>query len=114
MRLLPVLVLLPFLAGCTDTDWNRLLSFGGSNDADSETTDVATAEPAPAPPPAAAPATAAPTQVAGAQPAGPAPDPFCLGIARQDAMGNDFDPATQQKVAARSYQQCVQIFGSTQ
>jgi len=81
-----------------------MLSFGGSDRTGGE---VAAAKPVPVPA-AAAPATAAPAQTAAA------PDPFCLGIARQDAMSNDFDTGTQQKVAARSYQQCVQIFGSTE
>ncbi len=111
MRVLAVLALLPFLAGCTDSDWNRMLSFGGSEQTGSDSTEVAAAEPPPATsaPAASATATGAPVQTASA-----APDPFCLGIARQDAMSNDFDTATQQKVAARSYQQCMQIFGSTE
>lgn len=107
MRLIPVLMLLPLLAGCTDSDWNRLLSYGGSDRSDPAPAQVATVAPAPAPtvPAASAPA---PTSAAAAA----AMNPFCLGIARQDAMTHDFDAPTQQKVAARSYQQCVQIFGT--
>ena len=35
---------------------------------------------------------------------------FCRAVANQDATGNDFDPATQQRVFARSYSQCVAIY----
>jgi hypothetical protein len=115
MRIWPVLILLPLLAGCTDSDWNRMLSFGGSDDAGRAPAAVATAAPTRAPAPAptapAAPAQAAPATLAAAA---AQMNPFCLGIARQDATTHDFDTATQQKVAARSYQQCVQIFGASQ
>jgi hypothetical protein len=93
MRVPAVLALLPLLASCTDSDWNNLLNFGSSSD------DYPAARP---------------TAVAAAAPAAPAgkPDNFCLGVARQDATTNAFDTATQQRVAARSYQQCVAIFES--
>ncbi len=58
----------------------------------------------------AAPATPAPATPA---PAG-APNAFCMGVAKGDAMGNDFDAATQARVAQRSYAQCVAIFGNVQ
>jgi len=113
MRAWTVLALLPLLAGCTDSDWNRLLSFGPSGNnlraapvATARRTAVATAAPVAAPASASAPASA-PAAAAAAQ-----PDPFCLGIARQDATTNDFDPSTQQKAVVSSYQQCVQIFGN--
>jgi hypothetical protein len=110
MRLIPVLVLLPLLAGCTDSDWNRLLSYGGSGRAEPAPAQVATVPRAPAPTPApSAPVASAP---APGTTAAATLDPFCLGIARQDATTHDFDTGTQQKVAARSYQQCVQIFGT--
>jgi hypothetical protein len=93
MRILVVLALLPLLASCTDSDWNNLLDFGSSSDD-----------------------TPRPTAVAAAAPAAPAAagqaNNFCLGVAREDATTNGFDTATQQRVAARSYQQCVSIFGS--
>ena len=111
MRLMPVLMLLPLLAGCTDSDWNRLLSYGGSDRDDATPARVATVQPPPAPTPAPPPAPAAPVGAPAAA-AAAALNPFCLGIARQDAMTHDFDTPTQQKVAARSYQQCVQIFGT--
>jgi hypothetical protein len=88
------------LAGCTDADWNRALNYGGMGEADAE----ADAEPA-----ARAPQTAAPQPMAAA-PAAPANSDFCKGVAAQDATSNDFDPATQRKVAARSYAQCVSIY----
>jgi hypothetical protein len=95
MRVLVLLVALPLLAGCGE--WDYLTSFGTSKRAEAE---------APAPPPARI----AQTAPAGAQ---PAPDPFCLGVARQDATTNGFDQATEGKVAIRSYQQCVGLFGAS-
>jgi hypothetical protein len=94
MRVL-ALLLLPLLAGCTDADWSHLMSFGGSRDRQ-EVTRAAAAAPAPAPAAAAAPAS----------------NTFCMGVAQQDATGNGFDQTTQQRVALRSYQQCVAIFGN--
>ena len=93
MRVSVLLLLLPLLAGCTDADWDHLTSFGHADrdDAAAPAT-VAAAAPAPAPGPAA-------------------PNAFCLDAARQDATSYGFDTATQTKVAARSYQQCVTIFG---
>ena len=83
MRIAVLLLVLPLLAGCTDTDWNHLFSFGG---ADQSYDTVAAAAPA-----AAAPAPA---------PAPAAPNAFCLGVARQDATSNDFDEATQKMIHA--------------
>jgi hypothetical protein len=37
---------------------------------------------------------------------------FCQAVARQDAGRNDFDAATRARVLARSYRQCVQLFGA--
>jgi hypothetical protein len=95
MRVPLLLIALPLLAGCTDADWNRLMSFGGGSDNPAASAQMARAAPAPAPAQAAA-----------------APDPFCLGVAKQDATTNGFDQATQGRVAIRSYQQCVGIFGN--
>jgi len=94
MRLPALLLLLPFLAGCTDADWNHLMSFGGSRDRE-EVTQAAATAPAPAPVAAA-----------------PASNAFCTNVAQQDATGNGYDQATQQRVALQSYQQCVAIFGN--
>ena len=41
----------------------------------------------------------------------PQPNAFCMSVATQDAGGNDFDPATQQRVFVQSYRQCVAVFG---
>ena len=103
MRRWMLVLVLPFLAGCTDADWNKLLSFGPSGNGQS----TAQARPATV-------ATAAPAAIAAPAPApAPAqPNPFCLGVARQDATTNDFDTPTQQKAAVESYQQCVAIFGN--
>jgi hypothetical protein len=114
MRVWPLLILVPFLAGCTDADWDRMLGFGSSDNARRQSvavtppqrTPVATTAPATTAP---APPAPAPAQAAAAA----AMNPFCLGVARQDATTHDFDTGTQQKVAVRSYQQCVQIFGAT-
>jgi hypothetical protein len=99
MRILSVLVFLPLLAGCSGGDWDYLFHFGNDTKEAGE----------PAPPPKVA--AAAPP--AGAQPAqAPAPDPFCLAVAKEDATESGFDTATENRVALRSYQQCVQIFGA--
>jgi hypothetical protein len=95
MRVIALLLALPLLAGCAAGDWDYLTSFGTSE----------RAEAAPAPKPE----TVARTTPAPAQ---PAPNAFCLAVARQDATGNGFDTATQAKVAQRSYLQCVGIFGN--
>ncbi|HWC62449.1 MAG TPA: hypothetical protein VG501_02425 [Rhizomicrobium sp.] len=105
MRLLTLIALLPLLAGCSSGTWDYLTHFGN----DSE---QATPEPAPR-----AATEARPTQTASAAPAGAQPgqaqppDPFCLAIAREDATASGFDSATESRVAVRSYQQCIQIFG---
>lgn len=92
-----MLLFLPLLAGCTDADWDHLMTFASQDR--SEVTQAAVAAPAPAAaPPAAAPG---------------APNAFCLDMARQDATGNSFDEATQKRVALRSYQQCVALFGAS-
>jgi hypothetical protein len=79
-------------AGCTDANWNHLLNYGG-------------AEEEPVAPPAQA--AAAPAPAATAE---PAHADFCRNVASQDATRNDFDQATQQRVFARSYAQCVAIY----
>lgn len=86
-------------AGCTDNDWNRMLNYGGMGE-----NEAAPVE-APAAPPAEAQAAAAP-----AAPAEPANTDFCRNVAAQDATRNGFDQATQQRVFARSFQQCVAIY----
>ena len=103
------LALLPLLAGCSDSDWNNLLGFGSSDKAAGRPVAVAAPRPIAAPTPAAPIVQAPVTQAQAA----PTLNPLCLGSARQDAMTNDFDAATQQKVAARSYQQCQQVFGDS-
>jgi hypothetical protein len=91
MRALVLLLLLPLLAGCGASQWDYLTSFGSP------------ARPAIAQP--------APISRAAPPPAGTQPDPFCLAVAKNDASGAGFDQATEGKVALRSYQQCVGIFG---
>jgi hypothetical protein len=95
MRIPALLLILPLLAGCSDTDWSHLMSFDGSRDHQ----EVAEAAAAPVP---AAPASAA----------APASSAFCMGVAKQDATSNAYDQATQARVAQQSYQQCVGIFGA--
>jgi hypothetical protein len=96
MRTLAPLLFLPLLAGCGASQWDYLTSFGS-----------------PARPAIAQPASAQPAAIsrATAPPAPAQPDPFCLAVAKNDASGAGFDQATQGKVALRSYQQCVGIFG---
>jgi hypothetical protein len=98
-----LIALLPLLAGCSAGDWDYLTHFGSDSKAEAPAAQprIAEARPQPAP---AAPAGAQPGQ---AQP----PDPFCLAVAREDATGGGFDTATENRVALRSYQQCIQLFG---
>ena len=99
--LLPILSLTLglFAAGCTDSDWNHLLSFGGGAEEEPVTAPAA----APAPQPEA-------TAAAAPAPALPPNAEFCKNVATEDATRNGFDPATQQRVFQRSYQQCVAIY----
>jgi hypothetical protein len=103
MRPWMFLMVFPLLAGCTDADWNKLLSFGSSADKSGRNT-VAAATTASPPNPAVA------TDANASAPA--QPNAFCLGVAQQSATTNDFDTATQQKAVVQSYQQCVEIFGN--
>src|SRR5580700_8817733 len=85
------------LAGCSEADWNHALNYsglGGDEDASAETA---------APVAATAAAPQAPVQ------AMPNSD-LCKEVATQDATSSDFDPATQQRVFARSYSQCAAIY----
>ena len=86
------------LAGCTEAQWNNALNYTGLGAGEDSTAEAA------ATPPAAAPAAAAPEAQA---------DPntdLCRAVATQDATRNDFDQATQQRVFARSFSQCVAVF----
>jgi hypothetical protein len=82
------------LAGCSDADWNHALNYTGLGSDQEAQADTAAVHVVPPPPP-------------------PAPVPnseLCRAVATQDATSNDFDPATQQRVFARSYSQCVSIY----
>ena len=95
-----------FAAGCSDTDWDRALNYVYPAPDDADLTSDASPQPAARPRPVttvAAPETAA-------APAAPANADFCRAVATQDATGNGFDPATQQRVYARSYGQCVAMY----
>ena len=90
-------------AGCTDSDWDRALNYVYPAPDDADGTSDAS------PQPAAQPATAVAAPAA-ATPAAPANADFCRAVATQDATSNGFDPATQQRVFARSYGQCVALY----
>jgi hypothetical protein len=80
------------LAGCSDADWNHALNYtglGGDEEAQADPAAVHVVPPPPAPVPNSE---------------------LCRAVATQDATSNDFDPATQQRVFARSYSQCVAIY----
>jgi hypothetical protein len=96
--LLPILslTLSLFAAGCTDSDWNHLLSYGGMGQNEDEVA-------APVQPATQAPA-------APAEAALPANADFCKNVAAQDATRNGFDQATQQEVFKRSFAQCVAVY----
>ena len=86
------------LAGCTDTDWDHALNYTGLKGS-AEEPEVAVAKPAPTSASAPSAEIAAAPQSAGAD--------FCRSVAMQDAGDNGFDQATQQRVYARSYAQCM-------
>ena len=103
--LLPILslTLSLFAAGCTDSDWNHLLSYGGMAGEDEDAL-------SPVQPATRAPAATATAEPAGAAPQLPANADFCKNVAAEDATRNGFDQATQQEVFKRSYAQCVAIY----
>ena len=88
------------LAGCTDADWDHALNYTGLRGSAEEPEDAA---PTPAARPVAPEAVAAPE---------PANTEFCRSVAMQDASANGFDQATQQRVYARSYAQCLSLGAS--
>jgi hypothetical protein len=101
--LLPILslTLSLFAAGCTDSDWNHLLNYGGMGEGEEEA--VAPVQPA----------TQAPAATVAAEPAAaaqPTNTDFCRNVAAQDATRNGFDQATQQEVFKRSFAQCVAVY----
>jgi len=85
------------LAGCTDTDWDHALNYTGLRGSSGESEVAQKSAPASAVTPSAE--VAAAPQSAGAD--------FCRSVAMQDAGDNGFDQATQQRVYARSYAQCM-------
>jgi hypothetical protein len=93
------------LAGCTDAQWNHALNYTGMGDNDAADEDVASETQARARPSQAATA----PQPMVAMPAS-ANNDFCKSVATQDATTNGYDPATQQRVLAQSYQQCLTIY----
>jgi hypothetical protein len=110
-----------FLAGCTDADWDRSLNYVYPAPDDADLTSDASPPPATAavgPDTASipsAPATVSQTSASNtasipSAPEQPANADFCRAVATQDATANGFDPATQQRVFARSYGQCVAIY----
>jgi hypothetical protein len=113
MRFSPLLLVvplaLPLLAGCSHDTWDYLTSFGASEDAETTASAAPAAQTAVS---AGTPATPPGAQTAQTAQAG-APSPFCLAVAKQDAMENGFDTATQGRVAVQSYRQCVATFGNT-
>jgi hypothetical protein len=108
--LLPALSLAACLvaAGCTDSDWNHVLNYGGLGEKDAASVDEVPTPPAEAQ--AATDAQAATAAPAAAAAAEPSNADFCRNVATQDATRNDFDQATQQRVFQRSYAQCVAIY----
>jgi hypothetical protein len=97
--LLPIFCLL--LAGCSDAQWDHALNYAGMGGASEEPEEVA---------PKSAPSTAVSAQPAEtAATADSAGTAFCRAVAMQDAGDNGFDTATQQRVFARSYAQCMML-----
>jgi hypothetical protein len=106
MKKYSALVVCLLLAGCTDGDWDHALNYvyPPADDADV----ISDAAPQRATPAATTAATI--TAPAPAMAAQPANADFCRAVATQDAAADGFDPATQQRVFARSYGQCVAIY----
>jgi len=98
-KTLPLLFCL-LLAGCSDADWDHALNYTGLRGSAEEPQDAA---PVPAQTSAQVPAPPAETAAA------PANNDFCRSVAMQDAGANGFDQATQQRVFARSYAQCLTL-----
>jgi hypothetical protein len=90
------LILCLLLAGCSDADWDHALNYTGLKGS-AEESDAAVAKPAPR-------SVSAPQAEAAPEPAN---TDFCRSVAMQDAGDNGFDQATQQRVYARSYAQCM-------
>ena len=86
------------LAGCSDTDWDHALNYTGLKGS-AEDPEAAVTKPAPRS------VSAQPAEAAAV--AEPANTDFCRSVAMQDAGDNGFDQATQQRVYARSYAQCM-------
>ncbi|HUE64033.1 MAG TPA: hypothetical protein VMO78_06635 [Rhizomicrobium sp.] len=97
------------LAGCSEADWNHALNYTGmGGDEDSATQAGASAV---APKSATISATTSTAAAAPEAPAQAVPNSdICRAVATQDATSNDFDPATQARVFARSFSQCVAIY----
>ncbi len=95
-----ILLIFPLLlAGCTDSDWDHVLSYSGL-DEHAEQADA----PRPATPNSAAVAAepSAPAQSSNAD--------FCRSVATQDASADGFDQATQARIFAQSFAQCAAIY----
>lgn len=103
--LLCTFLLAGLLVGCSDLE--RWTSFERSDASGME--DVEDAAPPPATQASVPQVQAAPVPLAAQQ---PAINPFCQSVAVQDASGNGFDTATQQRMIQRSYAQCSAIFGA--
>jgi hypothetical protein len=100
MRKYLVLAFGLLLAGCTDDQWNHALNYTGLGDEPDASSPQRSGEPQAA-------------AVASEPATTPAPPPntdFCRAVATQDAAGNDFDAATQARVFAHSYAQCLMIY----
>jgi hypothetical protein len=97
MKKFLVLTLGLLLGGCTDAQWNHALNYTGlGEETDAPAARAQNGEPA-----------------AASEPSAPASAPntdFCRAVATQDATSNDFDAATQARVLARSYAQCMTIY----
>ncbi len=93
------------LMGCTDADWDRALNYVNPAPDDADAISDASAQAVSGPHTASG----APAAVSSSA-AQPANADFCRAVATQDASSYGFDEATQQRVYARSYGQCVAIY----
>jgi hypothetical protein len=101
IRLAAILSCVLLLTGCSTVSsyWDMFNFSDSANEDDAMREQQAAAAPARPATPAITPGT---------------PDPFCVAVARQESGAETFDTATQQRMALRSYQQCVAMYRSQQ
>jgi hypothetical protein len=114
IRIITAVLAAFLLCGCTDADWDYALTYTGLGQADKNKPPQAGRTDNNQPPQAnPVRAEAAPAPVPAEQSA--KADEWCQQVAksaRDEAAGNGFDLATQQRTAEAHYRQCLGLSGS--